>query len=49
MKLTELFSATGEPFVYYPGFVARFGISVNSTVLHGANDGKAATGGGWFD
>jgi hypothetical protein len=33
MKLTELFSATGEPFSYYPGFVERFGISVNSTVL----------------
>lgn len=33
MKLSELFEATGDPFPYYPGFVHRFGISVNACVL----------------
>lgn len=33
MKLTELFTATGEPFSYYPGFVGQFDISVNACVM----------------
>jgi hypothetical protein len=33
MKLTELFTATGEPFSYYPGLVHQFDISVNATVF----------------
>lgn len=33
MKLTKLFSATGEPFSYYPGLVHEFNISVNATVF----------------
>jgi hypothetical protein len=33
MKLTKLFTATGEPFSYYPGLVHEFNISVNATVF----------------
>lgn len=33
MKLTELFSEVGEPFSYYPGFVTKFSISTNASVL----------------
>ncbi len=33
MKLSVLFKETGEPFVYYPGFVSKLGISVNASVL----------------
>lgn len=33
MKLSELFAATGEPFMFYPGFVHRFGISVNASIF----------------
>lgn len=33
MNLNTLFEATGEPFTYFPGFVERYGISVNASVL----------------
>lgn len=33
MKLSDIFRSTGEPFSYYPGFIKRFEISVNATVL----------------
>lgn len=33
MKLSELFKSIGSPFSYYPEFVHRFDISVNSCVL----------------
>ncbi len=33
MKLAQLFTATGEPFIYYPSFVHRFNISVNACVF----------------
>lgn len=33
MKLSELFKSIGSPFSYYPEFIHRFDISVNSCVL----------------
>jgi len=33
VKLDKVFRATGKPFLYYPGFVERFGISINATLL----------------
>jgi hypothetical protein len=33
MKLADIFTGTGDPFVFYPGFVNRFNISVNACVF----------------
>ena len=33
MKLNEFFDVSGQPFIYYPGFVHRFNISVNACVF----------------